>query len=76
MEECVLVALGSNLGDRDAHLAGALSALRATEGVEVVAASSVYETDPVGPPPPEPLSQCGDPVADSPLASCAAQSPA
>jgi 2-amino-4-hydroxy-6-hydroxymethyldihydropteridine diphosphokinase len=51
MEEQVFVALGSNLGDRDAHLAGGLAALRATHGIEVVAASPVYETDPVGPPP-------------------------
>jgi 2-amino-4-hydroxy-6-hydroxymethyldihydropteridine diphosphokinase len=45
------VALGSNLGDRDAHLAAALAALRASAGIELVAASPVYETDPVGPPP-------------------------
>lgn len=45
------VALGSNLGDRDAHLARALAALDATPGVERVARSAVYETDPVGPPP-------------------------
>lgn len=45
------VALGSNLGDRDAHLAAALAALRATPGVQVVAVSAIYETDPVGPPP-------------------------
>jgi len=45
------VALGSNLGDRDAHLRKALAALQATDGIEVVAASPVYETDPVGPPP-------------------------
>jgi 2-amino-4-hydroxy-6-hydroxymethyldihydropteridine diphosphokinase len=51
MEERVYVAVGSNLGDRDAHLAAALAALRATEGVEVVAVSPLYETDPVGPPP-------------------------
>ena len=45
------VALGSNLGDRDRQLAAALVALSATDGVEVVAVSPVYETDPVGPPP-------------------------
>jgi 2-amino-4-hydroxy-6-hydroxymethyldihydropteridine diphosphokinase len=43
--------MGSNLGDRDAHLAAALAALRATRGIEVVAVSPLYETDPVGPPP-------------------------
>ncbi len=45
------VALGSNLGDRDRQLAAALAALSATDGIEVVAVSPVYETDPVGPPP-------------------------
>jgi len=43
------VALGSNLGDRDVHLAFALRALADIEGVEVVECSPVYETDPVGP---------------------------
>jgi len=45
------VAFGSNLGDRDAHLAAALAALRETPGVRVTAVSPVYETDPVGPGP-------------------------
>jgi 2-amino-4-hydroxy-6-hydroxymethyldihydropteridine diphosphokinase len=44
------VALGSNLGDRAAHLAGALAGLAATPGVRVVARSAVHETAPVGPP--------------------------
>lgn len=44
------VALGSNLGDRDVHLAFALLALEDTDGVTVVECSPVYETDPVGPP--------------------------
>ena len=51
IEERVYVAMGSNLGDRDAHLAAGLAALQATEGIEVVAVSPLYETDPVGPPP-------------------------
>ena len=45
------MALGSNLGDRSAHLEAALSALQASAAIEVVAVSPVYETDPVGPPP-------------------------
>ncbi len=45
------LALGSNLGDREAHLAGALAGLRATPGLQVTAVSSVYETEPVGPAP-------------------------
>ncbi len=42
-----LLGLGSNLGDRRAHLQGALDAL-AAGGVTVLASSSVYDTDPVG----------------------------
>jgi 2-amino-4-hydroxy-6-hydroxymethyldihydropteridine diphosphokinase len=45
------VALGSNLGERESHLAGSIAALRRTRGVAVLAVSLVYETDPVGPPP-------------------------
>lgn len=44
------VALGSNLGDREALLAGARAALASTPGVVLVAASRLYETEPVGPP--------------------------
>jgi 2-amino-4-hydroxy-6-hydroxymethyldihydropteridine diphosphokinase len=44
------VALGSNLGDREANLRRALAALRASRGVGQVEASPVYETEPVGPP--------------------------
>jgi 2-amino-4-hydroxy-6-hydroxymethyldihydropteridine diphosphokinase len=51
IEEQIYVAMGSNLGDRDAHLAAGLAALRATPGIEVVAVSPLYETDPVGPAP-------------------------
>jgi 2-amino-4-hydroxy-6-hydroxymethyldihydropteridine diphosphokinase len=45
------VALGSNLGDRVANLQFAVDALAAADGVEVVDASRVYETAPVGGPP-------------------------
>ena len=38
------VGLGSNLGDRGRYLAGAVEALRARPGIQVVAASPVYET--------------------------------
>jgi 2-amino-4-hydroxy-6-hydroxymethyldihydropteridine diphosphokinase len=47
---CAYVALGSNLGDRAAHLQHAVDGLAATEGITVVAVSRVYETDPVGGP--------------------------
>lgn len=44
------LGLGSNLGDRAAHLQGAVHGLAATDGITVVAVSSVYETEPVGGP--------------------------
>jgi 2-amino-4-hydroxy-6-hydroxymethyldihydropteridine diphosphokinase len=43
-----VLALGSNIGDRLAHLQGAVAAL--TDAGRVVAVSPVYETDPVGGP--------------------------
>lgn len=43
------IALGSNLGDREAALNSALAALRRLEGVEVLAVSRFHETEPVGP---------------------------
>jgi 2-amino-4-hydroxy-6-hydroxymethyldihydropteridine diphosphokinase len=49
------VALGSNVGDREAHLRRALALLRATPGVGQVEASPVYETEPVGGPPQGPF---------------------
>jgi len=45
------LALGSNVGERLAHLQLAVDALDATAGVDVVAVSRVYETAPVGGPP-------------------------
>lgn len=45
------IALGSNQGDRRAHLAAALDALRALPGVLSVEPAPIYETDPVGGPP-------------------------
>jgi 2-amino-4-hydroxy-6-hydroxymethyldihydropteridine diphosphokinase len=48
MPQCPgLLGLGSNVGDRRAHLQAAVDALP-TAGVFVTAASSVYDTDPVG----------------------------
>jgi 2-amino-4-hydroxy-6-hydroxymethyldihydropteridine diphosphokinase len=41
------LGLGSNLGDRRAHLQAAVDGL-AARGVRVTASSSTYETDPVG----------------------------
>ncbi|WP_051421847.1 2-amino-4-hydroxy-6-hydroxymethyldihydropteridine diphosphokinase [Cohnella panacarvi] len=42
------VALGANLGDREASLRGALSKLASESGIELHAISRVYETAPVG----------------------------
>jgi 2-amino-4-hydroxy-6-hydroxymethyldihydropteridine diphosphokinase len=41
------LGLGSNIGDRRAHMQAAVDAL-AQRGVRVLACSSVYETEPVG----------------------------
>ena len=41
------LGLGSNIGDRRAHLEAAVTAL-GEHGVAVLASSSVYETEPVG----------------------------
>ena len=43
------VALGSNLGDRAAHLAAARAAIATLPGTRVIAASDVAETAPIGP---------------------------
>ncbi len=49
MGEIVYLALGSNLGDRDAHLALARARLDALPQTRVRAASPVEETAPIGP---------------------------
>ncbi len=41
------LGLGCNVGDRLANLQGAVASLR-QHGIEILAASSVYETEPVG----------------------------
>lgn len=46
----VVLALGSNLGDRLANLRAGTAALAAGPGLVITAASGVYETDPVGGP--------------------------
>jgi 2-amino-4-hydroxy-6-hydroxymethyldihydropteridine diphosphokinase len=47
----VVLALGSNLGDRLDTLQGAVDALFEAPGMRFVAVSPVYETNPVGGPP-------------------------
>jgi 2-amino-4-hydroxy-6-hydroxymethyldihydropteridine diphosphokinase len=44
------IGLGSNVGDRLGLLQGAVDALADAPGIEVVAVSPVYETEPVGGP--------------------------
>jgi 2-amino-4-hydroxy-6-hydroxymethyldihydropteridine diphosphokinase len=46
MNQIAYLGLGSNLGDRAANLLRAISAL-VNGGLQIVAASSIYETDPV-----------------------------
>lgn len=48
--ERVAIALGSNLGDREQALAGARAAIGALPGTQLLAASPVEETAPLGPP--------------------------
>ncbi len=48
MRDVAYIALGSNLGDRAAHLAYARAELEALPESRVLAASTVEETEPVG----------------------------
>jgi 2-amino-4-hydroxy-6-hydroxymethyldihydropteridine diphosphokinase len=50
MGTLALISLGSNLGDRMAHLDSALAALRSMPEVDVRGVSSTHETSPVGGP--------------------------
>jgi 2-amino-4-hydroxy-6-hydroxymethyldihydropteridine diphosphokinase len=54
LTERAYLALGSNLGDRLAHLQLAVDALAQVPGVAILAISRVYETAPVGGPPQDP----------------------
>lgn len=49
MNVVACIALGSNLGDRLAHLHGALDAIAAIRDSTLIARSEIIETDPVGP---------------------------
>ncbi|MEG6612794.1 2-amino-4-hydroxy-6-hydroxymethyldihydropteridine diphosphokinase [Pseudoclostridium thermosuccinogenes] len=42
------IALGSNLGDREGHLTGALQYISGITGTRILSISNIYETDPVG----------------------------
>jgi 2-amino-4-hydroxy-6-hydroxymethyldihydropteridine diphosphokinase len=49
MIDVAYIALGSNLGDREGHLARARIALGEMPGSRVIGESSIEETDPLGP---------------------------
>jgi 2-amino-4-hydroxy-6-hydroxymethyldihydropteridine diphosphokinase len=49
------VGIGSNLGDREGYLRRAIDLLSAEDGIEVVAVSTLRETEPVGPVPQGPF---------------------
>lgn len=48
----VVVGVGSNLGAREAAIRGAGALLDARDGIEVREVSTIYETEPLGPPQP------------------------
>jgi 2-amino-4-hydroxy-6-hydroxymethyldihydropteridine diphosphokinase len=48
MSDVAYIALGSNLGDREAYLAFARSALSALDRTRVIAMTSIEETEPFG----------------------------
>lgn len=50
MRDIAYIALGSNLGDRRAHLAHARAALAALPGSRLLAVSGIDETEPLGGP--------------------------
>jgi len=55
--EIAYIALGSNLGDRAAYLAAGRVAIASIPGVELIAATGVEETAPIGPEQPHYLNQ-------------------
>jgi 2-amino-4-hydroxy-6-hydroxymethyldihydropteridine diphosphokinase len=49
VSKTAFIGIGSNLGDREANLRKAVELLSEEDGIHVVAASEIRETDPVGP---------------------------
>ena len=49
MGTTAFVGIGSNLGDREAHLRRAIELLSAEDGIKVTRVAEIRETDPVGP---------------------------
>lgn len=54
MQHTAYIALGSNLGDRQAHLQAAIQQLQADSDIQLQLCSRFYLTDPVGGPPGQP----------------------
>ena len=50
----IFIALGSNLGDREGHIRGALRELAESGDIRVLSCSSLHETEPVGGPADQP----------------------
>lgn len=57
MRDVAYVAIGSNLGDRERHLAAAREAIGRLPRTTVLAITEVEETAPIGPPQPHYLNQ-------------------
>jgi 2-amino-4-hydroxy-6-hydroxymethyldihydropteridine diphosphokinase len=57
MRDVAFIALGSNLGDREAHLAAGRGGIARLPGTRVLAVSAIEETEPLGPPQPRYLNQ-------------------
>lgn len=55
MAHRVYIGIGSNLGDRESQIRGALDRIDRLDGVRLVAVSTMHETDPVGGPPSQPM---------------------
>jgi 2-amino-4-hydroxy-6-hydroxymethyldihydropteridine diphosphokinase len=55
MRDTAYIALGSNVGDRQAYLARARAAIAAIAGCRIVASSAIEETAPLGPVPQGPF---------------------
>jgi 2-amino-4-hydroxy-6-hydroxymethyldihydropteridine diphosphokinase len=55
MRDTAYIALGSNVGDRQAFLARARAAIAAIAGCRIVASSTIEETAPLGPVPQGPF---------------------
>ncbi|MDQ0177880.1 2-amino-4-hydroxy-6-hydroxymethyldihydropteridine diphosphokinase [Bacillus chungangensis] len=48
MTNIAYLSIGTNMGDRFAHLQDAIKALRANKSIQILHISSIYETEPVG----------------------------